>query len=111
MRKKGQKHTRDPKEDSEECKENQGDLIDIQWEDIETCLNKNNIQIYKLAKNLASKKQGRSTTYQNRSGKCPTEEQEVSADEQNISEQGGYEKKQHSSGLQSAPRRSTINPL
>ena len=45
---------------------------------IQTCLNKNNSKTaYQLVKDLSSEKQGRSTTIQDKSGKCLTEEQEI----------------------------------
>ena len=54
------------------------DWIDAQCEEIETCLNKNNSKrVYQLVKDLTSEKQGRSSTIQDRSGKCFTEEQEI----------------------------------
>ena len=47
-------------------------------EEIETCLNKNNSKrAYQLVKDLTSKKQGRSSTIQEKSGKCLTEEKEI----------------------------------
>ena len=49
-----------------------------QCAEIQTCLNKNNSnRAYQLEKDLASEKQGRSSTIQGRSGKCVTEEQEI----------------------------------
>ena len=54
------------------------DWIGAQCEEIETCLNKNNSKrAYQLAKNLASEKQGRSSTIQDKSGKCLTEEKVI----------------------------------
>ena len=54
------------------------DWIGAQYEEIETCLNKNNSKrAYQLVKDLTSEKQGRSLTIQNRSGKFLTEEQEI----------------------------------
>ena len=54
------------------------DWIGAQCEEIETCLNKNNSQnAYQLVKDLTSGKQGRSSTIQDKSGKCLTEEKEV----------------------------------
>ena len=54
------------------------DWICAQCEEIETCLNKNNSEgAYQLVKDLTSEKQGRSSTIQDRSGKCLTEEQEI----------------------------------
>ena len=46
--------------------------------EIETCLNKNNSKrAYQLVKDQTSEKQGRSSTIQDSSGKCLTEEQEI----------------------------------
>ena len=54
------------------------DCIGAQCEEIETCLNKNNSKrAYQLVKDLTSEKQGRSSTIQDKSGKCPTEEKEI----------------------------------
>ena len=54
------------------------DWIGTQCTEIETFLNKNNSnRAYQLEKDLTSKKQGRSSTVQGRSGKCVTEEQEI----------------------------------
>ena len=51
------------------------DWIGAQCEEIETCLNKNNSKrAYQLVKDLTSEKQGRSSTIQDKSGKCLTEE-------------------------------------
>ena len=45
--------------------------IGAQCEEIETCLNKNNSKrAYQLVKDLTSEKQGRSSTIQDKSGKC-----------------------------------------
>ena len=53
------------------------DWIGTQCEEIETCLNKNNSKrAYQLVKDLTSEKQGRSSTIQDKSGKCLTEEKE-----------------------------------
>ena len=61
------------------------DWIGAQCEEIETCLNKyNSKRAYQLVKDLASEKQGRSSTIQDKSGKCLTDEKEISADGQNI---------------------------
>ena len=61
------------------------DWIGAQSEEIETCLNKNNSKrAYQLMNDLTSEKQGRSSTIQDKSGKCLTEEKEISADGQNI---------------------------
>ena len=54
------------------------DWIGAQCEEIETCLNKNNSKrAYQLVKDLNSEKQGRSSTIQDKSGKCLTEEKEI----------------------------------
>ena len=54
------------------------DWIGAQCKEIETCLNKNNSKkTYQLVKDLTSKKQGRSSTIQDKSGKRLTEEQEI----------------------------------
>ena len=54
------------------------DWIGDQCEEIETCLNKNNSKrAYQLVKDLTSEKQGRSSTIQDKSGKCLTEEKEI----------------------------------
>ena len=54
------------------------DWIGAQCEEIETCLNKNNSKrAYQLVKDLTSEKQGGSSTIQDKSGKCLTEEKEI----------------------------------
>ena len=54
------------------------DWIGARCEEIETCLNKNNCKrAYQLVKDLTSGKQGRSSTIQDKSGKCLTEEKEI----------------------------------
>ena len=54
------------------------DWIGAQCEEIETCLNKNNSQnAYQLVKDLTLGKRGRSSTIQDESGKCLTEEKEI----------------------------------
>ena len=54
------------------------DWIGTQCEEIETCLNKNNSKkAYQLVKDLASEKHSRSSTIQDRSGKCLPEEQAI----------------------------------
>ena len=54
------------------------DWIGAQCEEIETCLNKNNSKrAYQLVKDLTSEKQGRSSTIQDKSGTCLTEEKEI----------------------------------
>ena len=51
------------------------DWIGAQCEEIETCLNKYNIKrASQLVKDLTSEKQGRSSTIQDKSVKCLTEE-------------------------------------
>ena len=53
------------------------DWIGAQCEEIKTCLNKNNSKrAYQLVKDLTSGKQGRSSTIQDKSGKCLTERQQ-----------------------------------
>ena len=52
--------------------------IDTKSKDIDSCLNNNSSKkAYQLVKDLTSEKQGRSTTIQDKSGKCLTEEQEI----------------------------------
>ena len=54
------------------------DWIDTQCREINSCLNKNySKKAYQLVKDLTSEKQVRSTTIQDKSGKCLTEEQEI----------------------------------
>ena len=54
------------------------DWIGAQCEDIETCLNKNNsMRAYQLVKDLTSEKQRRSSTIQDKTGKCLTEHKEI----------------------------------
>ena len=54
------------------------DWIGAQCKEIETCLNKNNSKrAYQLVKDLTSEKQGRSSTIQDKSGKCLTEEKGI----------------------------------
>ena len=51
------------------------DWICAHCEKIKTCLNKNNSKrAYQLVKDLTSEKQGTSSTFQDKSGKCLTEE-------------------------------------
>ena len=51
------------------------DWMRAQCEEIETFLNKNNSKrAYQLVKDLTSEKQGMSSTIQDKSGKCLTEE-------------------------------------
>ena len=53
------------------------DWIGAQCQEIETCLNKNNSKrAYQLVKDLTSEKQGRSSTIQDKSGNCLTEEKD-----------------------------------
>ena len=61
------------------------DWIGAQCEEIETYLNKtNNKGADQLVKDLTSEKQGRSSTIQDKSGKCLAEEQEILSRWQNI---------------------------
>ena len=53
------------------------DWIGAQCEEIETCLNKYNSKKAYLVKDLTSEKQGRSSTIQDKSGKCLTKEKEI----------------------------------
>ena len=54
------------------------DWIGAQCKEIETSLNKNNSKrAYQLVKDLTSEKQGRSSTIQDKSGKCLTEEKGI----------------------------------
>ena len=63
------------------------DWIGTQCEETETCLNKNNSKrAYQLVKDLTSEKQGRSSTIQDKSGKCLIEEKELLAHGQNIAQ-------------------------
>ena len=52
------------------------DWIGAQCE-IETCLKNNSKKEYQLVKDLTSEKQGRSSTIQDKSGKCLIEEREI----------------------------------
>ena len=73
-----QKNTGKQTGGSEGSEESKGGRIGAQCEEIETCLNKNNSKrAYQLVKDLTSEKQGRSSTIQNKSGKCLTEEKEI----------------------------------
>ena len=52
--------------------------IQGQCQEVEACLRKNNIKkAYRLVKDLITEKQGKSTTIQDKSGKCLTEETEI----------------------------------
>ena len=52
--------------------------IQGQCQEVETCLRKNNSKkAYQLVKDLTTEKQGKSTTIQDKSGKCLTEENEI----------------------------------
>ena len=54
------------------------DWISSQCEEIKTCLNKNNSKrAYQLVKDLTSEEQGRSSTIQDKSVKCLTEDKEI----------------------------------
>ena len=49
-----------------------------QYQEVEACLRKNNSEkAYQLVKDLTTEKQGKSTTIQDKSGKCLTEENEI----------------------------------
>ena len=59
-------------------KKAKGDWTGAQCEEIKICLNKNNSKrAYQLVKDLTSEKQGRSSTIQDKTGKCLTEKQEI----------------------------------
>ena len=63
------------------------DWIGAQYEEIETCLNKNNNKrAYQLVNDLTSEKQSRSSAIQDKSGKCLTEEKDILTDGQNIAQ-------------------------
>ena len=63
------------------------DWIGAQYEDIETCLNKNNSKrAYQLVKDLTSDKQERSSTVQDKFWKCLLKNNRFSADGQNIAQ-------------------------
>ena len=52
--------------------------IQGQCQEVEACLRKNNSKkTYQLVKGLATEKQGKSITIQDKSGKCLTEENEI----------------------------------
>ena len=54
------------------------DWIEEQCQDIEDSMNKNNSKkTYQLMNDLTSTKQGRTTTIQDKDGKCLTEEQDI----------------------------------
>ena len=90
------------------------DWIGAQCEEIETCLNKNNSKrAYQLVKDLTSEKQGRSSTIQDKSGKCLTEERDSQQMDRILlrTVQLWELWRQHCTGLQPAPgRRSATNP-
>ena len=68
------------------------DWIGAQCEEIETSLNKNNSKrAYQLVKDLTSEKQGRSSTIQDKAGKCLTEEKDFSRWTEYCSELCNYE--------------------
>ena len=74
-------------EDSEGSEDSKGRLDRCSVREIETCLNKNNSKrAYQQVKDLTAEKQGRSSTIQDRSGKCLIEKQKFSADGQNIAQ-------------------------
>ena len=53
-------------------------LIQGQCQEVEACLRKNNSKkAYQLVKDLTTEKQGKSTTIQDKSGKCLIEENEI----------------------------------
>ena len=55
-----------------------GTCIQSQCQEVEACLRKNNSKKpYQLVNDLTTEKQGKSTTIQNKSGKCLTEENEI----------------------------------
>ena len=59
-------------------KKGKEDWIGAQYQEIETCLNKNNSKrAYHLVKDLTLEKQGKSSTIQDKSGKCLIEEKEI----------------------------------
>ena len=63
-------------EDSEGSEDSKGRLDRCSVREIETCLNKNNSKrAYQQVKDLTAEKQGRSSTIQDRSGKCLIEKQ------------------------------------
>ena len=70
MKKKGQKRAgKANKRIQKAVKKAKEDWIGVQCEEIETCLNKSNSnRAYQLVKDLASKKQGKSNTIQDKSG-------------------------------------------
>ena len=91
------------------------DWIGAQFEEIETCLNKNNSKrAYQLVKSLTSEKQSRSSTIQDKSWKCITEEKRDSQQMDRIllrTVQLWELWRQRSTGLQPVPgRRSATNP-
>ena len=52
--------------------------IQGQYQEVEACIRKNNSkEAYQLVKDLTTEKQGKSTTIQDKSGKCLTEENEI----------------------------------
>ena len=78
MRQKEKRIQGSKQEGSEGSEISKGGLIGAQCEEIETCLNKNNSKrAYQLVKDLTSEKEGRSSTIQDKSGKCLTEEKET----------------------------------
>ena len=93
------------------------DWTGAQCEEIETNLNKNNSKkAYQLVKGLTLEKQGRSSTIQDKSGKCLTEEKEIlSRWTEYCSELNNYESCGDNTVLDCSPppppRRSATNPL
>ena len=87
------------------------DWIGAQCEEIETCLNKNNSKrAYQLVKDLTSEKQGRSSTVQDKSGKCLTEKRDSQQMDRILLRTVQLRKlwRQRSTGLQTAPRRRSV---
>ena len=61
------------------------DWIGAQCEELKTCLNKNNSKrAHQLVKDLNSENQGRSSTIQEKPGKCLTEKQETDSQQMDI---------------------------
>ena len=78
MKQKEQRNTVKQTRIQKSVKKAKEDWIDAQCEVNETCLNKSNSKkAYQMVKDLTSEKQGRSSTIQNRSGKCLIEEHEI----------------------------------
>ena len=74
----GAKDYREIKKISTEMKMAKETWIQGQCQEVEACLRKNNSKkAYQLVKDLTTEKQGKSTTIQDKSGKCLTEENEI----------------------------------